>query len=362
MKQKLSTFALLLSALAVGLLALAACNVSAAPSQSLEPAGQSESASEPLPQMAQGEAAFTGVVEAIELDTYTVGGAIFKIDADSQRPADLTVGAAVQIRAHVDPDGSFYAQIISPAPAASGGSGLRFEFEGTVQSISGDTAIISGQPVQLSPALASGLQVGDTVRVQGTLNAGVFRAQEVERSDDDGTHTPEPTELHEASETPEPTEEREATHTPEATERHEATRTPEATERHEATRTPEPTERHEATRTPEPTERREATHTPEPTEEREATHTPEPTEEREATRTPEPTEAREATRTPEPTEVHEATRTPESTEVREATHTPEPTEVHEATRTPEPTEVHEATHTPEPTEVHEATHTPEPND
>jgi len=120
MKQKLSTFALVLSALAVGLLALAACNVSAAPSQSLEPAGQSESASEPLPQMAQGEAAFTGVVEAIELDTYTVGGAIFKIDADSQRPADLTVGAAVQIRAHVDPDGSFYAQVISPAPAASG--------------------------------------------------------------------------------------------------------------------------------------------------------------------------------------------------------------------------------------------------
>ena len=352
MKQKLSTFALLLSALAVGLLALAACNVSAAPSQSLEPAGQSESASEPLPQMAQGEAAFTGVVEAIELGTYTVGGAIFKIDADSQRPADLTVGAAVQIRAHVDPDGSFYAQVISPAPAASGGSGLRFEFEGTVQSISGDAAIISGQPVQLSPALVSGLQVGDTVRVQGTLNAGVFRAQEVERSDDDedGTHTPEPTELHEASETPEPTEEREATHTPEATERHEATRTLEATERHEATRTPEPTERHEATRTPEPTERHEAT------------HTPEPTEEREATRTPEPTEVREATHTPEPTEVHEAARTPGPTEVREATRTPEPTEVHEATRTPEPTEVHEATHTPEPTEAHEATHTPEPND
>ena len=331
MKKKFLTLSLALTLLAAGMFILAACNTGAFPAQtSGDTAGQGLSAdSKPLPQMADGQAAFTGVVEAVGADIYTVSGAVFKIDQDSRLPANLDVGTTVKITAQVNSDGSFYAQAITPALEASGSTDLFFGFAGVVESINGSTAVISGQAVELPASSLPDLQIGDTVRVQGTLSAGVFRAHEVEIDDD----------------------EREATRTPQATDDDER----------EATHTPEPTDddEREATHTPEPTEddEREATRTPQATEddEREATHTPEPTDdEHEATRTPQATDddEHEATLTPGPTETreHEATRTPEPTETRE----------HEATRTPEPTEDHEATHTPEPTEEHEATQTPEP--
>ena len=275
MKQKFLTLSLVLTLLAAGMSVLAACNTGAFPAQtSDDTAGQGLSAgAEPLPQMADGQAAFTGVVEVVGAGSYTVGGAVFKIDQDSRLPANLGMGTTVKITAQVNSDGSFYAQAITPALEASGSTDLFFGFAGVVESINGSTAVISGQAVELPAGSLPDLQIGDTVRVQGTLSAGVFRAHEVEIDDDE----------REATRTPQATDddEREATHTPEPTDdEHEATRTPQATDddEHEATLTPGPTEtrEHEATRTPEPTEDHEATHTPEPTEEHEATETPEP--------------------------------------------------------------------------------------
>ena len=69
MKKKFLTLSLALSLLAAGMFVLAACNTGAFPAQtSGGAAGQGLSADfEPLPRMADGQAAFTGVVLVDEL-------------------------------------------------------------------------------------------------------------------------------------------------------------------------------------------------------------------------------------------------------------------------------------------------------
>jgi hypothetical protein len=277
-----------------------------------------------VPDIGQGQVSFTGSLQSIEPNAYTISGVAFKVDANSQLLPGLKNGVTVKVKAQINPDGSFNALVISPI-SDSPGDGLTFEFGGVIESIGDDSWVISGQTVDVDSDLKNddNLTVDGTVKVKGTWVSGAFNVESVEPW----------------TEPPAATETRLSDHTPEATRTPEPTRTPgtEPTHVTEPSRTPEPTHKVEptSTRKPEPTRPPETTasRSPDPTgpPESTATHAPEPTHNSEPT----------ATKTPEPTKTHApevtATHQPEST----ATHVPEVT----ATSQPEST----ATHPPEPT-------------
>jgi hypothetical protein len=125
---------------------------------------------------------FTGVVQAVTTDTWTISGVGVSVDAETVIDPDIEVGDVVEVQGVILGDGTWLAHVIEPAePAVSD-----FEFTGNVDSI--DPWVVAGIPFKTDDGtqIEAGIVVGDLVRVQGQILAdGTWLASEIALLDDD---------------------------------------------------------------------------------------------------------------------------------------------------------------------------------
>jgi hypothetical protein len=130
---------------------------------------------------------------------------------------------------------------------SNGSSGVQYSFTGTVQSIGADAWTISGHvlPVSSSTQIGSGIQVGSTVEVKGSLQGLTITISSISLADpsatpsDTSTVSETPTETPAVSETPTPSETAAPSETPEVSETPQPSGTPEASGTPEVSETPE---------------------------------------------------------------------------------------------------------------------------
>jgi hypothetical protein len=151
---------------------------------------------------------FTGKVESVQGDQIVVNGQTLKLDPSSQAKSQFTVGDTVRVRAEVQADGSVIVKEIgSPNAVAFSGDpasptatptassvAAPQEFIGTVDAVTPDEIVITGQPfiVTADTQFETAVFTGDTVKVQAVLNTdGTFTALAVNLADP--TATPSPT-------------------------------------------------------------------------------------------------------------------------------------------------------------------------
>lgn len=114
----------------------------------------------PLPVTPTLKIEFTGVVEVIGADSWTVGGRVVAVDAETEIDTGIDVGDEVKVEAVLQPDGTLLAHEIE----------LRHEsikFVGMVQAILSDTWTIDGRTVHVDgrTKIKGDIDVGDYVRV-----------------------------------------------------------------------------------------------------------------------------------------------------------------------------------------------------
>lgn len=136
-----------------------------------------------------------GVLESINNQEVIVDGVTVDI-----RLADLntrlTLGDVINIQGTLE-DGIFTALEVGPAPpvptetAPNNGVNTNdddnFEFRGVIESVDDGFVVVSGQQVVLTNTeIETSIQVGQLVKVEGTVVEGIFTAREIERPNDDG--------------------------------------------------------------------------------------------------------------------------------------------------------------------------------
>jgi len=176
----------------VGIL-LSAC--SAAPSSSSVPARASAGGDKPV-----SEVVFTGVIEGINGDQWTINGQTVTVDSSILRDGPFTVGNTVKVEARVAADGSVTAQrvetpasvvpamMVSSAPDAASTqapavpANVGNETVGTVESMTDTTITIDGQTYSLAPGteIKGAITPGTIVKLHFITNAdGTFTASEI---------------------------------------------------------------------------------------------------------------------------------------------------------------------------------------
>ncbi|MBI2851764.1 MAG: hypothetical protein HYX84_01495 [Chloroflexi bacterium] len=113
---------------------------------------------------------FTGMVQAIAPDAYTIGGRIFKINANTLIDRGLKVRKLAQVNFLIQPDGSLLALKIKTAKTKVQG----FSFKGVVQSMSATSIAVTGQTFQIEPTtvVGAGVAVGIEVDVVFDIKPG----------------------------------------------------------------------------------------------------------------------------------------------------------------------------------------------
>jgi hypothetical protein len=127
---------------------------------------------------------FTGPVEAIGSDQWTIAGRTVEVSQTTQIDNSIVVGDLVTVEGVIQPDGIWLADSIRLVSE----TGLPFEFTGVVQQIGTTSWLISGISIAVTDTtqIESGLEVGDVVRVEGhILDNGLWLADEVKRADDE---------------------------------------------------------------------------------------------------------------------------------------------------------------------------------
>ncbi len=117
----------------------------------------------------------TGSVEGI--DSWKVAGVEFETAAWTEIDENIKVGDRVKVEGRIQEDGTWVADEIE---LIEEGQGLRFEFVGKVTSA--DPWVIGGVPVASdeSTEIADGIEVGDIVRVEGTIQPdGALLAEKI---------------------------------------------------------------------------------------------------------------------------------------------------------------------------------------
>ena len=171
--------------LLVGALALAACSGAQA-------AALPESAGIEI-QSERGEVEFTGVVEALGSEQWTVSGVPLAVNADTEIHGDPALADTVKVHAFLDADGLLTAREIELAESEDaddkdGGDADEVEFRGTVEAISPDSWSVSGTAVLVTPAteVKGEIVLGDLVKVHARRNEeGVLEAREIELTGED---------------------------------------------------------------------------------------------------------------------------------------------------------------------------------
>ncbi len=117
----------------------------------------------------------TGPVESI--DPWKVAGVEFETAAWTEIDEDIQIGGRVKVKGRILEDGTWVADEIE---LIEEGQGLRFEFVGKVTSA--DPWVIGGVPVATdeNTEIAEGIEVGDIVRVEGTIQPdGALLAEKI---------------------------------------------------------------------------------------------------------------------------------------------------------------------------------------
>jgi len=127
--------------------------------------------------------AFTGVVQAIADETWTISGVTVSIDNETVIDQGIVLGDIVEVQGLILDDDTWLAQVIELAePVASD-----FEFTGVVDSI--DPWMVAGISFETDEwtEIEADIQVGDLVRVEGQILAdGTWLASQIALLDDDG--------------------------------------------------------------------------------------------------------------------------------------------------------------------------------
>ncbi|MEW6567362.1 MAG: DUF5666 domain-containing protein [Chloroflexota bacterium] len=136
------------------------------------------------------EVEFTGVVEAIGADSWTVAGQMLLVTADTETKGTIAVGDTVKVHAFLGADGSLTAREIEPAEGDEGQDSSpdesKVEFSGVVEAMGAESWTISGQVVAITTQteIDDGIAVGDTVKVEAFVAAdGTLTAHEISRQD-----------------------------------------------------------------------------------------------------------------------------------------------------------------------------------
>jgi hypothetical protein len=140
------------------------------------------------------EVEFTGIVESIGPDSWTVAGQIFVITLQTEIKGTILVGDLVKIEALVGTDGTITAHVIKLAgeKSASSGHGSNVDFTGVVESIGPDSWTVDGKilAITLRTRIKGTIIVGDTVNVKANNNLdGTLTAREIEKTDSHGSST-----------------------------------------------------------------------------------------------------------------------------------------------------------------------------
>ncbi|MGQ0605246.1 MAG: DUF5666 domain-containing protein [Anaerolineales bacterium] len=125
---------------------------------------------------------FTGVVQTITPDVWAVSGISVTVNVSTTIEPGIMVGDVVLVSGQILDDGVWQAQTIRRVPAGGG----PFEMVGVVISL--DPWIVNG--IELATAdwteIDEGIEVGDTVKVEGRIRAdGTWLAEEIKLWDDD---------------------------------------------------------------------------------------------------------------------------------------------------------------------------------
>ena len=130
---------------------------------------------------------FTGQVEAMGDDRWTIGGRGVVLTADTKIEGLLAIGDLASVHARVDQDGSLIARKIEPASEKDESPEEDVEFAGVVARITPDQWTVSGRLVSITPAteIEGNIIVGNLVKVEGYLDEnGSLIAQEIALVDD----------------------------------------------------------------------------------------------------------------------------------------------------------------------------------
>ena len=125
---------------------------------------------------------FTGVVQEIAEETWTISGVAITVDAETTIDEGLVAGDVVRVRGWILDDGRWLARAIRRAEEEQ----CQFEFTGEVESIA--PWVVAGIPFETDEwtAIEPGIDIGDRVRVKGrVLEDGTWLATEIERLDQD---------------------------------------------------------------------------------------------------------------------------------------------------------------------------------
>lgn len=189
--EKRSTLAIFSTLVVLGSLILSAC---ASPALAALTEAEKQTATQTA-RLQLGEVKFNGEISEISTNSVTVEGVVFRTDAQTSLPQGLSAGKTVKVQALLLPDGSRYALSLSLDDSPD--SANEFEFYGTVQAIDSASWMIADQLIKIDGVtqIDAGIVVGDTVKVEGTLQDGSLLANKIEK---DSSLSPE------SSETPAP--------------------------------------------------------------------------------------------------------------------------------------------------------------
>jgi hypothetical protein len=120
-----------------------------------------------LSRASQNRFEFSGPVEAIGSDQWTIAGRTVAVTQTTQIDTGISVGHLVKVDGVIRPDGTWLADNIRLVAA----TGLPFEFTGVVQQIGAATWAISGITIAVTDTteIEAGIQVGSLVKVEGRI-------------------------------------------------------------------------------------------------------------------------------------------------------------------------------------------------
>jgi hypothetical protein len=146
------------------------------------------------------ESEFSGIVESIGLDSWTVGGQVFAITPQTEIKGTIVVGDLVEIEVVVGTDGITTAHEIKLAEESSPSTGdhTEMEFEGIVESISPDNWIVGGQVFAITEQteIEGTILVGDLVKIEAVVGTdGMITAHEIKLVKDENTSSDDETDV-----------------------------------------------------------------------------------------------------------------------------------------------------------------------
>jgi phenylpyruvate tautomerase PptA (4-oxalocrotonate tautomerase family) len=138
------------------------------------------------------ESEFSGIVESISPDSWTVGGQVFAITEHTEIEGTILVSDLVKIEAVVATDGTITAREIKLVEDESTSSNdeSKVEFTGVVESISLESWTVDGQVIAITSQteIKGTFIAGDTVSVEAVNNPdGTLTALEIKDSGDHGS-------------------------------------------------------------------------------------------------------------------------------------------------------------------------------